>query len=40
MLADVFGQVTSLARRYAAIADQRGIAGAACEASYNKLTAP
>jgi hypothetical protein len=37
MLADVFGQVTELARRYAQIADQRGIAGAACERAYEAL---
>jgi hypothetical protein len=37
MLADVFQQVTDLARRYAQIADERGIAGAACERAYEAL---
>lgn len=37
MQADMFGRVGALAKLYAGIADQRGIAGAACEAHYDSL---
>jgi hypothetical protein len=37
MCVDLLGRVGQLARRYAAIADERGIAGSACQASYEAL---
>ena len=37
---DVLGRLGQAARRYAAIADERGIAGAACERDYDALIAP
>lgn len=38
MRADVFGRVGEAAQLYAAIADDRGIAGSACEKSYDSLS--
>ena len=38
MYADLFGRTLDLARRYAAIADERGIAGQTCERDWNTLT--
>jgi hypothetical protein len=40
LLGAAFDAVVSLATTYARIADERGIAGHACEQSYLKLTAP
>ena len=39
VLADVLGGLESAARELAAIADERGTAGAACERTYHALTA-
>jgi hypothetical protein len=38
VLADVLGRLEEAGRRLAATADERGIAGAACERSYDSLT--
>ncbi|PTU76828.1 DUF2514 domain-containing protein [Pseudomonas indoloxydans] len=38
MQADMFGRLGAAAQLYAGIADQRGIAGAACERAYDGLT--
>jgi hypothetical protein len=35
--ADVFGRVGEAAQLYAAVADDRGIAGATCEKSYDTV---
>lgn len=40
MLAQLLDQAVDEARRYAAIADERGIAGQACERSYDALIGP
>jgi hypothetical protein len=37
VLADVFGRLEEAGRRYAALADERGTAGAACERAYDAL---
>lgn len=37
MQADMFGRVGALAKLYAGVADERGIAGSACEAHYDSL---
>lgn len=37
MQADMFGRIGAAAKLYAGVADQRGIAGSACEAAYQSL---
>jgi hypothetical protein len=37
MRADVFGRIGTAAQLYAAVADERGVAGATCEKSYEAV---